>query len=82
MIVFFNFYQCPFHGPIIPGDEQGKPVSETGLFETGECSSTQLNCKNKDKKRKSQKKKYPGLTDLKKLSCTPRTRIEKKIMNK
>lgn len=34
------------------------------------------------RKRVERKKKYPGLTDLKVHTDTPRTRLEKKVLNK
>ena len=92
----FYFLQCPFHGPIIPRDDKGQPCEEeqptpctssSAHDLTSELTQRELlmiaNDQSSSKKGKRKKKDSTnGLTSLKNIVDTPRSRIEKKIFNK
>ncbi|XP_019849405.1 PREDICTED: UV-stimulated scaffold protein A-like isoform X2 [Amphimedon queenslandica] len=84
--------KCPLHGVIIPRDEHGDPIDCLEMSQSDTVIETKTPAAaappdtpkggTKDKKPRSKKTKYPGLTDIKKLEKTPKNRIESKILNK
>ena len=87
-------FKCPFHGNIIPRDACGNPINNADQPSTSN-SSNAWNDKNflEDlegnlgtavsliKKSKKTKKQDTGLTDLKKIKNTSRSRLQRKVLS-
>nr|CAB3267583.1 UV-stimulated scaffold protein A-like [Phallusia mammillata] len=88
-------YKCPFHGKIIERDASGNPIDGTKPSTSQSASSawndpeflkdiersSEGKIKLKKKKQSRQEKQGIGLTDLKKIHDTSRSRLQKKIFS-
>ncbi|KAG7241920.1 hypothetical protein INR49_024667 [Caranx melampygus] len=73
--------KCPFHGPIIPRDQEDWRDAEL-MRDIEAATGENLGSDRVRKKGKGKKKKFPNLSDLKQSSNTSRSRLEKKVFNK
>ena len=90
-------FKCPFHGEIIPRDACGNPVTST-VSDQPSTSSQSNDWNDPQflqelesslgpdvilsRKKKKTKKPEDGLTDLKKLKSTSRSRLQRKVLSK
>ena len=86
-------YKCPFHGNIIPRDEMGQPTDDNESLITNDITVKEAAQITREvelatgmdlgsQKTTGTKRKYAGLTDLKKKANTSRSRLEKIVFDK